>query len=45
MANGVKTALLLGLLSGLLLVIGDIAGGSNGLMIAFVFAALMNLGS
>jgi heat shock protein HtpX len=45
MANGVKTALLLGLLSGLLLVIGDIAGGSNGLMIAFVFAAVMNLGS
>jgi heat shock protein HtpX len=45
MANGVKTALLLGLLSGLLLVIGDIAGGSNGIMIAFVFAAIMNLGS
>jgi len=45
MANGVKTALLLGLLSGLLLVIGDLAGGSNGLMIAFVFAAVMNLGS
>ena len=45
MANGVKTALLLGLLSGLLLVIGDLAGGANGLMIAFVFAAVMNLGS
>ena len=45
MANGVKTALLLGLLSGRLLVIGDVAGGSNGLMIAFVFAAVMNLGS
>src|SRR5919109_1158673 len=45
MANGLKTALLLGLLSGLLLVIGDIAGGSNGMMIAFVFAAIMNLGS
>ena len=45
MANGVKTALLLGLLSGVLLVIGDIAGGSNGVMIAFVFAAIMNIGS
>src|SRR5262245_52873742 len=45
MPNGLKTALLLGLLSGLLLLIGDIAGGSNGLMIAFVFAAVMNLGS
>jgi heat shock protein HtpX len=45
MANGVKTALLLGLLSGLLLLIGDLAGGANGLMIAFVFAAIMNFGS
>ena len=45
MANGVKTALLLGLLSGLLLVIGEVAGGANGLMIAFIFAAVMNLGS
>ena len=37
-----KTALLLGLLSGLLLMIGDLAGGANGLMIAFVLAAIMN---
>src|SRR6478609_10122310 len=42
MANGLKTALLLGLLSGLLLFIGDMAGGANGLVIAFVFAAIMN---
>jgi len=42
MTNGLKTALLLGLLSGLLLVIGDLAGGANGLMIAFVLAAIMN---
>ena len=42
MPNGLKTALLLGLLSGLLLVIGDLAGGANGLMVAFVFAAVMN---
>jgi heat shock protein HtpX len=45
MPNGLKTALLLGLLSGLLLALGDLLGGSNGLMVAFVFAALMNLGS
>jgi len=42
MANGMKTALLLGLLSGLLLVIGEVFGGSNGLVIAFLFAAVMN---
>jgi heat shock protein HtpX len=45
MANGVKTVLLLGALSGLLLVIGDLIGGANGLVIAFVIAAVMNLGS
>ena len=42
MANGLKTALLLGLLSGVLLVIGELAGGANGLVIAFAFAAVMN---
>jgi heat shock protein HtpX len=45
MANGLKTALLLGLLSGLLLVIGDLAGGSNGVIIAFGVAAVMNFAS
>ena len=45
MANGLKTALLLGVLSGLLLVIGEVAGGADGLMIAFGFAVLMNFGS
>jgi len=45
MPNGVKTALLLGALSGLLLVVGDLIGGSNGLLIALIFAAVMNLGS
>jgi heat shock protein HtpX len=45
MANGLKTALLLGVLSGLLLVIGELAGGADGLMIAFGFAVLMNFGS
>ena len=42
MANGLKTALLLGLMSGVLLVIGEVAGGTNGLLIAFAFAAVMN---
>lgn len=45
MPNGLKTALLLGLLSGVLLAIGDLLGGANGLVIAFVFAVLMNFGS
>jgi heat shock protein HtpX len=45
MNNGLKTALLLGTLSGLLLLIGEFLGGASGVMTAFVFAALMNLGS
>jgi heat shock protein HtpX len=42
MANGIKTALLLGLLSAVLLAIGEYFGGANGLVIAFMFAAVMN---
>ena len=45
MPNGLKTALLLGLLSGLLLVIGRVLGGSNGLIIGFFIAVAMNFGS
>ena len=45
MANGVKTVLLLGALSGLLLVIGEVAGGAQGLMFACAFAVVMNIGS
>ena len=45
MANGIKTALLLGLLSAVLLALGEVLGGSNGLVIAFMFAAIMNFGS
>jgi heat shock protein HtpX len=45
MANGVKTALLLGLLSAVLLGLGEWFGGANGLVLAFIFAAIMNLGS
>jgi heat shock protein HtpX len=45
MPNGLKTALLLGLLSGLLLALGQVLGGANGLVIGFAFAVLMNFGS
>ena len=45
MPNALKTALLLGALSGMLLMIGELAGGQQGLLIAFGFAALMNIGS
>jgi heat shock protein HtpX len=45
MPNGLKTALLPGALSGMLLLIGDLLGGQQGLILAFGFAALMNLGS
>jgi heat shock protein HtpX len=45
MANGLKTALLLGALTGLLLVIGELFGGSQGMMIGFVMAVAMNFGS
>ena len=45
MGNTIKTALLLGLMSGVLLVLGDYLGGSGGLMMAFGFAVLMNFAS
>ncbi len=45
MNNGIKTALLLGLLSGLLLVIGQLLGGQGGLVVAFGFAVVMNFAS
>jgi heat shock protein HtpX len=45
MSNGLKTVLLLGALSGLLLVLGEALGGGQGLMIGFFFAAAMNFGS
>ena len=45
MPNGLKTALLLGALSGLLLLIGDALGGAQGLMLGFLLAAVMNFGS
>jgi heat shock protein HtpX len=42
MANGLKTAFLLGLLSALFLVVGELFGGQQGLVLAFGFAILMN---
>jgi len=42
MANGLKTALLLGLLTGLFLFLGDYFGGQGGLTIALIASALMN---
>jgi len=40
--NSVKTTLLLGLLTGLLVMFGNMAGGHNGMLIALLFAAVMN---
>jgi heat shock protein HtpX len=45
MSNALKTTLLLGVLTGLLLWIGEYLGGPQGLVLALVFAAVMNLGS
>ena len=45
MSNSFKTALLLGLLTGIILGVGRLFGGSQGLVIAFVFAVLVNFGS
>ena len=40
--NSLKTAVLLGLLTGLLVLIGGYLGGRNGMFIAFIFAIGMN---
>ena len=45
MGNTVKTTLLLGLLGGVLMAIGQMLGGGGGLVIAFGFAVIMNFGS
>jgi len=42
MSNGIKTALLLGTLTGMLLLAGELLGGANGLIIAFGIAVAMN---
>jgi heat shock protein HtpX len=43
--NIVKTGLLLGALTGLLMLIGGYFGGQTGVVIAFIFAMVMNFGS
>lgn len=40
--NGLKTAFLLGLMTALALLVGEWLGGRNGLVYAFIFAAIMN---
>ena len=42
MTNSLKTALLLGLLTGLILLCGGIIGGRSGLLIALILAGVMN---
>jgi heat shock protein HtpX len=44
-SNTLKTTLLLGTLTGLLLWVGDALGGAQGLVIALGFAVVMNFGS
>jgi heat shock protein HtpX len=43
--NTVKTGLLLGALTGLLMLIGGYFGGQKGVVIAFIFAMVLNFGS
>ncbi|MBW2978121.1 zinc metalloprotease HtpX [Candidatus Woesearchaeota archaeon] len=45
MKNQIKTVVLLGLLTGLLLGVGQLLGGRGGLFIGLVFAILMNFGA
>ncbi len=42
MGNALKTTLLLGLLTGFLLLVGEYFGGQNGMIIALVIAGVMN---
>lgn len=43
--SGLKTVVLLGAMSGLFLAVGGVLGGQSGLVIAFVVAVAMNIGS
>ena len=45
MSNSMKTVLLLGLLTGLVLFVGDALAGEAGLVSAFLFSLLMNAGA
>src|SRR3990167_6650153 len=42
-SNQIKTVLLLGLMSGLMLGLGYVVGGNTGLLIMLIFSLLMNL--
>ncbi|MFH0787686.1 MAG: zinc metalloprotease HtpX [Pseudomonadota bacterium] len=44
-SNTIKTTLLLGLLTVLIIIIGGAVGGQQGMVVAFVLAGIMNLGS
>jgi heat shock protein HtpX len=45
MSNSFKTVLLLGLMTGIVLWIGQLFGGPQGMAVAFVFSLLLNFGS
>jgi heat shock protein HtpX len=45
MSNAVKTAFLLGIMSALLLFLGESLGGAQGLVIGFIFAVITNFAS
>ncbi len=45
MGNMIKTTLLLASLTGLLVIVGQMIGGTTGMILAFVFAIVMNFGS
>lgn len=45
MGNTIKTVVLLGALTGLLMLIGGLIGGRGGVYIAFILALIMNFGS
>ncbi len=45
LGNQIKTVVLLGLLTGLLLAVGRLIGGQTGLFVALIFSVLMNFGA
>src|SRR5579863_10146322 len=45
MWNNLKTTILLAAMTGLVMVIGELWGGQNGMILALIIAAVMNLGS
>ncbi len=43
--NNLKTVILLGSMTGIFLMVGGMAGGESGMLIALIFAAIMNVGA